>query len=193
LQDGSLITSIALVFPETIAISVNGRGIMLYDYLTLTQKTSLSAQAVSVILLTSTRLACIDSQKMIRTWSLYDHGSKSRFHGLLWKHTHDIQDLLFYKDMIVSIDKYECILWSWNKKCPIKVINSGIHRAIIYRNLVCLFSTQDLQIFRHKNNQISKLHHYPLSFIIKGYDQFVFNSDSIIVKTRLTEHKYSIC
>jgi hypothetical protein len=192
LPEESLITSIAVVFPETIAISVNCSGIMLYDYLTLAQKTSLSAKSVSLILLTSTRLACIDSQKIIKTWNLYDHGTKSRFHGLLWRHTHAIQDLQFCKDIIVSFDKYECILWSWNTKCAIKVINSEIHRAIIYKNLVYLFCIQDLQIFSQTKDQISKSHHFPLSFIMKEYDQIFLNSDSIIVKTRLAEHKYSI-
>lgn len=189
-ESTNAIISVALVFPETIAVSVAGKGIKLYDYQSLTQKTSLNAQSVSHILLNSTKLACIDSNTMIKIWNLYDHGKKSQFHGILWHHSHEIQDIQFYRDMIVSFDQYQCYFWSWNTKNCMKIINCGIQRAIIYKNIIVLFSFSHLKIFKWLNNQISKSNDMPLSFIIKRDDQFMIDSENIIIKTRLTEHVY---
>ena len=185
-------TLVALFFPETIAVSVKGVGIILYDYMTLAAKTSLTTQAVTRILLNSTRLACIDSKTMIKTWSLYDHGAKAKFNGLLWGHTHEIQDIRFFKDLMVSFDNYQCYFWDLDTKSCFKVINLEIQKAVIYKNIVGLFNFQNLQIFEVSHGQISKIDHKTHSFIMRKDDQVMINLESIIITTRLTQHMYNI-
>ena len=185
-------TLVALFFPETIAVSVNGHGIILYDYMTLAVKTSLTTQAVTSILLNSTRLACIDSKTIIKTWSLYDHGTKAKFNGLLWGHTHDIKDIRFFKDLIVSFDNYQCFFWDWITKSCFKVVNLEIKKAVIYKNIVGIFTFKDLQIFEVSHGQISKFDQKTLSFIMRKDDQVIINLESIIITTRLNQHIYNI-
>lgn len=188
---GLKVLCIALNYPETIAISVNGKGIILYDYQTLAEKTSLNANSVSLILLNSVKLVCIDSKTMIKGWNLSNHGFKSQFHCLLWQHSHEIQKIQFYNDIIVSLDNHQCYFWNWNTKNCIKVIDYGFQRAIIYKRIIGLFGNIHLHLFEY-TDQISEIDRLPLTFIIRSTDQFFINSENITIRTRLTEHVYNI-